>query len=175
MAIFEKAKDGVNVQVGKIVEKYHGDLHKAGVTFEVLMASPTTNQNGESSGPPLKKNGYPVAALIKIVGLADRTAGMADVMLQLDAEQWKDMKMPRKDALLDHMLTYLNVKQDKDGATVTDDLGRPRLQRRKHDREVGWFDEVVRRHQFEAPEFLQFDSIAKTMQQMNLPFMKEVG
>jgi len=85
------------------------------------------------------------------------------------------MKMPAKDALLDHMLTYLIVKTDKDGATVTDDLDRPRLQRRKHDREVGWFDEVVRRHQYEAPEWHQFDTISKSLSQMHLPFMQAVG
>lgn len=175
MPVFEKAPAGVNSHLGKIVEKYHGGLHKAGVTFEVLMASPTVNKNGESSGPPLKKNGFPVLALVKITSLADRTAGMPDAMLQLDAEAWKDMKMPRKDALLDHMMTYLTVKTDKDDATVTDDQDRPKLQRRKHDREVGWFDEVVRRHQFEAPEYQQFDSIAKAMQQLNLPFLNAVG
>ncbi len=53
--------------------------------------------------------------------------------------------------------------------------GRPKLRRRKHDREVGWFDEVVRRHQFEAPEYQQFNDIVGAMKQLNLPFLKEVG
>lgn len=59
MPIFEKAKEGIHIQVGKVMEKYHGPLHKAGVTVDVLMASPTTNKNGEASGPPLTKTATP--------------------------------------------------------------------------------------------------------------------
>lgn len=175
MAIFEKAKDGVYALVSKILEKYHGELHKAGVTVDVLMASPTTNQKGEASGPPLKRNGYAVTAITKIVSLPDRVAGLSDAMLKIDAEQWKAMSDKQRNALIDHELTHLIVKTDKNGATVTDDLDRPKLQMRKHDREIGWFDEVVRRHERESIEYQAFDAMAAAVSQMQLPFMRQVG
>lgn len=175
MAIFEKAKNEVGQLIARVMEQYHGELHEAGVTLDVLMASPTTNKNGEATGPPLKRNGYPCAAIIKIVGLPDRTAGLGDAMLKIDADEWEKLNDKQRAALVDHELTHLIVKTDKDGNTKTDDLGRPKLQIRRHDREVSWFDEVVRRHERDAMEYAAFDSICKQIAQMELPFMRQVG
>ncbi len=175
MPIFERAKDGVNVQVAKIMEKYHGDLHKSGCTVDVLMASPTTSEQGEVESAPLKKNGYPCVALIKIVGLADRVAGLSDVMLKIDAEKWKEMSMKQKDALIDHELTHLIVKTDKDGNAKRDDQDRPKLQMKRHDYELGIFTDVIRRHERDSVDYQAFDAIAKTIGQMNLQFMDTVG
>lgn len=52
MPVFEKAKVTVYDIVKKVMKKYHGKLHDAGVEVDVLMVSPTTNSAGESGAPP---------------------------------------------------------------------------------------------------------------------------
>lgn len=175
MPVFERAKADVDAIVGKIMHKYHPELKEAGVTVDVLMASATTNQAGESSGPPLKKNGYPCAALIKVTSLPDRCAGLADAMLKIDADQWKALTDAQRAALVDHELTHLELKKDGNGVTKTDDLDRPKLMIKRHDVEIGWFHDVVRRHERDAPEYQSFDALTRSVAQMQLPFMQTVG
>ncbi len=42
-------------------------------------------------------------------------------------------------------MTHLELSRDKDGDIKRDDLGRPVLAIRLHDRQFGWFDVVARR------------------------------
>lgn len=113
--------------------------------------------------------------MIKIVGLADRVAGLADSMLKIDAERWKDLSDKQRNALIDHELTHLIVKTDKDGNTKTDDLDRPKLQMKRHDREISCFDDVIRRHERDSLEWQAFDTMSAALAQMQLPFMQTVG
>jgi hypothetical protein len=175
MPVFEKAKNATVELLGRIMKKYHPELHEAGVLVDVIMALPTTNSQGESTGPPLKKNGYPCAAIVKIVSLADRVAGLGDAMLKIDADEWKAMTDGQQAALIDHELTHLQLKRDGDGVAKTDDLGRPKLQIKRHDVEIGWFSDVVRRHERDALEYQAFDTLTRSVAQMQLPFMQMVG
>lgn len=175
MPVFEKAKVGVYDLVKSIMKKYHGKLHDAAVEVDVLMVSPTTNSAGETTGPPLKRNGVAVPAIMKIVALPERALGQGDAQLKLDESQWKISTDKQKAALIDHELTRLELKSDGDGSIVMDDLHRPKLQIRRHDREIHCFDEVIRRHERDAYEWQAFDAMAKALTQMNLKFMAEVG
>lgn len=176
MAIYERAKKEVTDLVAKIMKKFHGELDKHGVTIDCLMASPTTSENGDSQGPPLKIKGYPCAAIVKINSTKNRVAGLSDAEICFDADRWKQFKDEEKAALVDHELAHLNIKKDKDEAVVFDDLGRPRLRMRPHDREVGWFDEVVRRNKAVALEFQQMNAIWRGCNsQLGFDFMQQIG
>lgn len=61
------------------------------------------------------------------------------------------------------------------GVTKTDDLERPRLRIKAHDREVGWFDNVVRRHGKTAREYACFNSIWRSCPQLSLPGFDSIG
>jgi hypothetical protein len=174
MPRYEKAPAAVGQIVERMMDRYHPQLRDAKVTIECLLAFPTTDKNGDSSGPALKHAGYPVAALVKIIGLKERTAGRSDVEIVIDGEKWDERSELERDALIDHELEHLELKTDKDGALVRDDLERPRLKIRKHDVQVGWFDAIVRRHGRASYEFQQWEEIkAVNYQQRWLPYLDE--
>lgn len=175
MPVYEKPKPEVIKMVNEICEKHHGELHENDVTVEVLMAHAKTNENGESNGPPLKKSGYPCAAIVKVNSLEMRVLGHADARITIDGDRWPKLKPDVQRALIDHELEHLMVKKDKDGAVVFDDIERPRLRIRAHDHEVGWFSSVVRRHGRASIEWQSVDAISQSCRQMELPFLQEIG
>lgn len=172
MPRYEKSPAEVGQIIERMVDRYHPQLRDAKVTIECLMAFPTTDKNGDSSGPALTHQGYPVAAAVKIIGLKERTAGRSDVEIVIDGERWDEWNDAEKDALVDHELEHLDLKTDKHGALVRDDLDRPKLKVRKHDVQVGWFDAIVRRHGRASFEFQQWEEIqVVNYQQRWLPYL----
>ena len=157
MPRYEKAPAEVGLIVERMCDKYHPQLRDAGVTMTYLMAFPLTDENGDSKGPALKHQGYPAAAVVKIIGLKERTDGRADAEIVIDGENWPTLSEAERDALIDHELEHLELKYDKDGLLVRDDLSRPKLIIRKHDFQAGWFDSIVRRHGRAAPEVIQWE------------------
>lgn len=157
MSRYEKAPAEVIQIVERMTERYHPTLRDAGASIVCLMAFPTEDKNGDSTGPALTHQGYPAQAVVKIIGLKERTDGRADAEICIDGENWPTLSDAQKDALIDHELEHLEPKYDKHGLLVRDDLNRPKLKIRKHDHQFGWFDAIVRRHGRAALEFLQFD------------------
>jgi hypothetical protein len=154
----------------EVAEAYHPDLCLHGVTYDVLFALAPRDDNGMVVGDPLKKNGVPALALVRVVGLADRTKGMADVEIRLDGERWPELSEAVKRATLDHELTHLALSFDSDEDLKRDDLGRPRLRLRPHDWELGGFDWVVSRHRGDAVETIQLRETIERIRQLELEF-----
>lgn len=172
MPRYEKAPAEVGQTVERMMDRYHPQLRDAKVSITCLMAFPTTDKNGDSSGPPLRFQGYPAAAIVKIIGLKERTDGRSDVEICIDGDAWPLRSDAEKEALIDHELEHLDLKIDKDGAIVRDDLDRPRLKIRKHDHQHGWFDAIVRRHGRAALEFQQFEEFqTRHYKERWLPFL----
>ena len=71
--------------------------------------------------------------------------GCGDVEIRLDGDLIKHMDEEQILALMDHEVTHIQVRENKDGEILFDDLGRPKIDLRKHDHEFGWFDEVAQR------------------------------
>lgn len=174
MPRFEKAPAEVGQIIERMMERYHPQLRDAKVTIAQLMAFPLTDENGDSKGPALKHNGYPAQAVVKIIGLKERTDGRADAELVIDGDNWDILTDAQRDALIDHELEHLELKYDKDGCLVRDDLERPKLVIRKHDWQFGWFDSVVRRHGKDSIEHRQFVDFQEVgYKQRWLPFLEE--
>ena len=170
MSTYEVAPDETVDQVNRLVEKYRGDLKNAGVEFAVLMAHAKRDKNGKPKGSALKLGGYACLATVRITSLADRVAGLADVVITIDGDRWQDLPQRSRIAVLDHELTHLDLGDEID----YDDAGRPKIKMRKHDHQFGWFDSVVRRHGIHAIEWQQFDEfVRKPAKQLWLPFVKE--
>lgn len=174
MPRYEKAPADVMQVVERMTERYHPQLRDAGVTITCLMAFPLTDENGDSKGPALKHQGYPAQAVVKIIGLKERTDGRADAEIVIDGDNWPLLSDEEKDALIDHELEHLELKTDKDGLLVRDDLERPKLVCRKHDFQAGWFDSIVRRHGRASPELRQFNDFQTVhYQQRWLPYLDD--
>jgi hypothetical protein len=148
MKTYSQAPD-VTDTIEKIQTDHHEDLE--GVTVTGLFAFDT-----ESSEPVLKHGGYPAGAVVHITPLKDRALGVADATIVVDRAGWLALSQRQRNALLDHELTHLTRKVDKESAgPVCDALDRPKLVMRRHDHQFGWFDEVAQRHGEASPEVRQ--------------------
>lgn len=127
------------------IAKHHPLLKKHGVTVDLLEARPEYDDNGQPKAAALKLGGYPCTAVVRIVNQADRAKGLADAEIKIDGHWWDSADYEEKMALLDHELTHLQLVMDGDHVK-RDGSERPKLKTRKHDRQMGWFDEVAERH-----------------------------
>lgn len=136
-----------------MMQKYHGDLFKAGLEVSYIFARADRNEAGEIMANPVMVGGFPRDAKVKIIGLKERADGRADVEILIDADRWEKLSDPEKDAVLDQMFQHLELKKDPDTTEVlTDDLGRPKLKMLKPDHCHQWWDEVAKRHGAASPE-----------------------
>jgi hypothetical protein len=152
---FEPDRGRIKSIVDGLLEQYRGELLAAGVRFDLLLAYAGKNQNGEPVGPALKANGYAAAATVRILSLKDRAKGMADAEIVVDGDRVEEWSEQNLAAILDHEIEHLELALDGQGSLKRDDLGRPRLRMRLHDRQFGWFDSVARRHGLASLEVAQ--------------------
>lgn len=151
-----------------MLNKYHPEVIKAGVKIDLL--SVTTDSEDK---PALTLYGYPCYAVIRVVGIKDRTKGQGDVEIVIDEAHWMFMSDAEKDALIDHELFHIDLKLDGDGKVKTDGQGRPKIGMRKHTTQVGWFAEVAERHGAASFEVQQAQSIFTHHRQSYFSFVAE--
>ena len=162
MKTYSRAPHEVNNRVIKLVDRYHSELKKNAVTFDLLFV------HGDE--PALTLHGCPCFAVVRSVPLKERVKGGADAEISIDADRYVRLPDETKDALLDHELYHLELKKDGDQIVQFDDLHRPKLTMRKHDRQFGWFDEMVRRHGQFSIESLQARTMVKETGQLYFDF-----
>ena len=148
MKTFEIAPPEVAARANALIQKYHTDLDCAGVRIDYVFAH-------DEDGDPVSHHGYPAVAVVRVVNLKDRTKGLADAEITIDAKIYAAMKPEQQDGLLDHELYHLIVPRDDEGEFKQDATGRPRLKLRKHDWQMGWFTEIAKRHGPNSPEVFQ--------------------
>lgn len=170
MPVYEKASPEVREIVERLVTQYHGPLAEYGVTFDLLFAHAKTNENGDAEGPALKLHGYQAAAVARVVPYKARVLGQADAEIVIDGDRWDEWSEAEKDALIDHELEHFELKLNKDGNLVRDDLDRPKLHMRLHDHQFGWFDSIARRHGEASGEVQQFKAFCDSHKQLWLSF-----
>lgn len=136
---FEKAPDEVENRVRDLLQIHYEEHWNVGIKIDLIFVRNDTGQ-------PLSHQGYPAAAVVRIIPLKDRSMDRGDAEIVIDAEGYEGMDDPQRDALLDHELYHLVLAKDKDMKVKLDDLGRPMLRMRKHDHQVGWFREIAVRH-----------------------------
>lgn len=157
MSTFKRCPDEVKQLANSILCEFetHQPLLDARVTVDYVFAYPQLDEkSGEPVSDAITKNGVKALGLCRALPLKDRAMGRADAEITLDAYWWDSATEEERRALLDHELHHIAIKIDKRGL-VRDDLGRPVLQLRKHDFEVGWFKAVAARHGIHSQERLQ--------------------
>jgi len=147
MATFVKANADVNRIISEVIADFYPDLVEAQARIGAVMAYPTLDEDGDSTGPAMKRGGLAVMAKIKKNGEADRVDGKPDATITLDVEEWDELDEERQRALIDHELYHLIVKRKSLGKTIKiDDGGRPLFDIRPHDWEITGFRVVAERH-----------------------------
>lgn len=163
MKTYSQAPD-VSSAIEKIQLEHHDGLE--GVSVAGLFAF-----DSESSEPVLKHQGYAAGAVVRITPLKDRALGVADATIVVDRAGWLALSQRQRNALIDHELTHLQRKLDKDsGDPLCDVLDRPKLGMRKHDHQFGWFDEVAQRHGEASPEVRQARVLMESSGQLYFDF-----
>ena len=129
----------------------------------------------DGEAPAMEKDGHRILGQAKITSLKDRTKGMKDGEIMLDGDAWTGLTDKVKAALMDHELEHFECKRDKEGEFIFDDLNRPVLKMRNHDRQFGWFDTVAQRHRSDSMEILQLQKLFRDSEQIYLPFIDPDG
>lgn len=164
MKTYSAASSDLLDHIERMQEENHPDLElvKIGALFVF---------DEEHSDQVLKHQGYPAAAVVRIVSLRDRALGMADALIVVDRSIWASLSAPQRDALIDHELQHLEQVLDPDtNKPVGDSLGRPKLRMRQHDHQFGWFDEIAKRHGEASPEMRQARQLIEQTQQLYFDF-----
>lgn len=161
--------DHLQIMLQRVIAKYHPDLKKFSVTFDIL----TAHGDPDSDKPVLTNHGYPAAAVVRINKLADRVDGHADCRLVIDGDRFETFTDAEQVSLLDHeashILPVIFESGEEAGAVKTDDCGRPKLRMRKHDFQLGLFKDVMQRHGIHSVDLKAAEPLYQFIQQL-LPF-----
>lgn len=174
-----KPDDSIHEVLQSVLDEFRSDLTKVEIKIDILKAFASTNKEGQPTGPAVSHDGYPAHAKIKITSLVDRNLGVGDAVITLDGTHWNTLdSLPngeaKKRALLDHELYHLELVKDDEDNAQSDDIGRPRLRIRRHDWQIGGFQEVAQRHGEAAYEQSQLRRMLELHQQLLLPFPRGV-
>jgi hypothetical protein len=142
----------------RIRDSHFPDVRDHGVTFQILLAHPATDKNGDPTGPALKRHGVPCHAMIAVTPYKYRCMDVPDCQLYLDADWWECLTARQREALIHHELQHISFKVDKDGGLKTDDRERPLFGMGPHHHEFGWFDSTVREFGEASNEFSQWQA-----------------
>lgn len=164
MKTYSAASADLTMCIASAQVEYHPDLD--GVRVASLFVF-----DDESGDPVLTHQGYAAQAVCRLTPTRDRALGVADAVIVVDRANWLTLSQPQKEALIDHELTHLErVVDDETGKPKFDAVNRPKLAIRKHDRQLGWFDEVARRHGEASPEMRQAKQLITSTGQLYFDF-----
>jgi hypothetical protein len=171
MKCYSNPSADLTQHIERMQSMYHPEL--ADVTVGALFV-----HDDESGDPVLKHQGYPAAAVVSITPLKQRALGVADAVIIVDRSTWLTLSSKQCDALIDHELEHLDrvmseATEEEPAGPKFDALGRPKLAIRRHDHQLGWFDDVARRHGDASPEIRQAKQLLAATQQLYFDFALE--
>lgn len=171
MPTFERCDKSIDELAEEIIAKFetHKPLKELKVKIDFVFARCDRDDRGNPINDALTKNGIRALGITRKIPLKDRALGRGDAEIALDGDWWEKASPNEQEALLDHELHHVAVKADKAGNVQYDDLGRPQIQLRKHDVEIGWFKCVAERHGLDSQERIQAKRIMYDMGQAFWP------
>lgn len=165
---YSKAPDECTDRVAHLLKIFHPQLRDVGLKIDLLSVSTDKLES------PLKLNGYPCAAIVRVVDVKGRTMGRGDAEIVIDEAMYLKMPDDHKDALLDHELYHIALKFDKHGVLKRDERGRPKIGMKKHDYQFGWFAEIAQRHGVASMEVKQATKLFLAEKQTLFAFVDNV-
>lgn len=167
MKTYSAASSDLLLCIARMHAEYHTDLNSVHVAALFVF-------DDEESEPVLKHQGYPAQAVCRITPTRDRALGVADAVIVVDRAIWTTLSQRQRDGLIDHELTHLERALDEEtGRPKVDAVGRPKLVMRRHDHQLGWFDEVAHRHGDASPEVRQAKQLFESSGQLYFDFQSD--
>lgn len=164
MKVYSAASIDLETAIESMVREHHPDLKDVRIGALFVF-------DDEKSEQVLVHNGYPAAAVVRITSLRERALNMPDAVIVVDRASWQSINHMQHCALIDHELTHLTRFLDSETQQPTwDALGRPRLKMRRHDHQLGWFDEVAARHGENSVEVRQARDLVQSTYQLYFEF-----
>lgn len=173
MPSYQIAPQDVREFVAEVCAEYQSDLSANGIKFDIIMAHPLEDSEGNPCLPTLTTGGYAVSGKSRILNDFNRTVRGYDAELILDGHGWLKMTQKQQVALIDHMLNYFVVSRSVDGDVIFDRQGRPKLKMRKHDYHFGVFNTVAARHGVDSVELANIRTMYVECGQLYFPFQDE--
>ena len=167
-------KTSLEILDALLKESYYSELSAVGVTFDILFAFATKNEQGEKTGPALKDRGYPCNGVVSITPLKYRVRGMSDAEIILDGDNWTKLSPEQQRALIDHEVRHIVVSRSMNGDVITDSFGRPKLKLALHHIQTGWFVDVAKRNGAASAEVEQATQIFAQYKQELFGFVGSV-
>ena len=124
-----------------VIKKYHPELDTTGAKVDLLMVF----RAPDSESPAMEEQRIRVFSKSSVVKLKDRVKGMGDCEIILDGDAWGEKSPQEKIAILDHALASFEVKRDKNGDFIWDDLNRPVIKIKPYSHVIRWHAEVASR------------------------------
>lgn len=171
MATYKKCSDTEHKLLRQVIKECYPDITKADVKFDLLFVYAERDKDDNPKGPALKLHGVACAATIKKTNVIDRVCGRRDVLIQLDGDHWKDeLTIDERIALVDHELCHIVLEKAEDETFIKDGAGRPIIELRNHDFDIGGFHEVIVRRGRAALEAQDISEAASHHGQLTFTF-----
>lgn len=170
MASFKKCDPSVRSLANEILTEFSNfkPLLDAKVTFDFVFAYGARDEAGQLTSNALTLHGAKAYGIARKTSLKERALGHGDCEVSLDGDFWKEAPSEERKALLDHELYHFEVVLNEK-TVKKDTCGRPTIQIREHDIQVGWFREIAARHGEHSMERKQAKDILETSAQLFWP------
>jgi len=89
------------------------------VKFALFTKYAKRDKEGKIKSPALSKFGISIPAQVKIVSNFNRITDDVDVKIILNAEHWAELSKNEKKSVLENMIRYIEIKEDKEGEPMT--------------------------------------------------------
>jgi len=172
---YREAGEEVRDLAKNLMIKYHQELDEAGVKVDFCFAFGELDEQSEQKAPAIMQNGYRALGVPRKISLKDRVMGRGDCEITLDGDEWPRMSPEEQAALLDHELEHFECVRDKTGGFIFDDIDRPVLKLRIHDRQLGWFDNIANRHGLASTEIKDFRKLFSEGGNTYVPYVSYEG
>ncbi len=151
---YEKADEKVIEMINRVADMYHQNLKGNEVKFLAIMAYAPLDEEGNRKRPAITKSGNACSAFIRVLPLKERLVKEADAEITIDGDVWEEYPEATRIAVIDHELSHLNVKLDKNGDLKRDALRRPMLKTIRDDIVYWGNSKIAERHGANSIEVL---------------------
>jgi len=137
--------------IDEVMRTYHQRLIDLNTTVRAITVT-KRNKDGEDE-PCLTGYGKaPALACISVIKDKAKLFLKHDAEITIDLCCWRDLNRKQKIAVIDHELTHLEPKRDKDGHPIIDEDGRPKLTTKPDDFIVWGFHSIIAKHKENSVE-----------------------